>query len=97
MPKTMKIFHVTTEKKAKLYRQTGYIKKPIRGFSTLLGACVWAMRVGRRVIYECDVTHTYPLPDHHNPYGIPLWTDENISVEKIKCLVSPKKAKGIQK
>ena len=39
----MKLYHATTQKKAKLYRETGHICKPVRGFTTLQGAMAWAM------------------------------------------------------
>ena len=50
----MKLYHATTQKKAKLYRQTGHIIAPVRGFTTLQGAMAWAMKVGRTVIYEVE-------------------------------------------
>jgi hypothetical protein len=31
----MKLYHATTQKKAKLYRQSGAIHSPVRGFTTL--------------------------------------------------------------
>ena len=38
----MKLYHATTEKKAKLYRHTGAILAPVRGFTTLQAAMAWA-------------------------------------------------------
>lgn len=32
----MKLYHVTTQKKAKQYRQSGAIHAPVRGFTTML-------------------------------------------------------------
>jgi len=85
-----KLYHCTSEKKAKLYNNTGYIKKPVRGFDTLLGACYWAIKVGRKVIYEIDCEEANKLPDHHNKFGDAYFIDGNVSIEKIKCVVSPK-------
>jgi len=34
----MKLYHVTTQKKAKKYRENKVIKAPVRGFTTLQGA-----------------------------------------------------------
>lgn len=48
------LFHATTPKKAKKYRETGYIKKPVRGFTTLQAAMAWSMKTGRTVIYEIN-------------------------------------------
>lgn len=77
----MKLYHVTTPKKARLYRQTGYIAKPVRGFTTLQAAMAWAMKVNRTVIYE--VTHIMPdvfykLPDHHNKFWEARWIDADV-------------------
>ncbi len=86
----MKLFHATTEKKAKQYRVSGEIHNPVRGFNTLMGAMYWAMKVGRKVIYEIDVDSALMLPDHHNKYGSAYWHNKNVPVSKIKCVVSPK-------
>lgn len=32
------LYHATTQKKAKQYRQTGQIKSPVRGFTTIEAA-----------------------------------------------------------
>ena len=82
----VKIYHVTTPKKAKLYRQSGQINKPVRGFNTLMGAMAWAIKVGRSVIYEFDSNVCHKLPDHHNKFGEAWWADEDISVERIQCV-----------
>jgi hypothetical protein len=74
----MKLYHATTEKKAKLYRHTGYIKSPVRGFTTLMGAMAWSMKVGRVVILEFEATNPYKLPDHHNKYGEAWWNDGDV-------------------
>jgi len=84
----MKLYHATTEKKAKNYRVTGYIKKPVRGFTTLQAAMAWAMKVGRTVIYEINETPAYKLPDHHNIFGEAWWIDKDVSVDNIKCVFS---------
>lgn len=82
----MKLYHATTEKRAKQYRQTGYIKKPVRGFTTIAGAMAWAMKVKRTVIYEFEATAAHKLPDHHNEFGDAWWNDGN--VKEFKCVFS---------
>lgn len=87
----MKLYHCTTEKKAKLYKQTGHICSPVRGFTTLQGAMAWCMKVGRKVIYEVEADKLYKLPDHHNAYGEAWWNDGDIPYDKIKCAFSADK------
>ena len=82
----MKLYHATSQKKAKLYRQTGYIKAPVRGFTTLQGAMAWAMKVGRTVVMEFEAEHPHKLPDHHNQYGEAWWNDGNVA--QYKCVFS---------
>ena len=85
------MFHVTTSRKAKLYRQSGFILGPVRGFDTLQAAMLWAMRVGRKGIYrvECSPTRPSPqmLPDHHNQFGTAWWCG-TVPVDDIECVVS---------
>jgi len=73
----MKLYHATTPKKAKKYRESGFIRKPVRGFTTILGAMAWAVKVSRTVIYEIEPEKVYKLPDHHNIFGEAWWADEN--------------------
>lgn len=82
----MILYHATTPKKARLYRQTGYIKKPVRGFTTLMAALAWATKVGRTVIYEVEAENPHKLPDHHNEYGEAWWNDGNC--KNFKCVFS---------
>lgn len=82
----MTLYHVTTEKKAKHYRETGCICKPVRGFNTLMGAMAWAIKVGRQVIYEVEGEPAYKLPDHHNKFGEAFWIDQDIPIKNIKCV-----------
>ena len=82
----MQLYHVTTPKKAKYYRDTGYIQKPVRGFTTLMAAMAWAIKTGRTVIYSVTGETAFKLPDHHNKFGEAWWLDENVPVEKIKCV-----------
>lgn len=76
----MTLYHATTPKKAKLYRETGYIRKPVRGFSTREGAMAWALKVGRSVIYEIqgETDNCHKLPDHHNKLGTAHWFDQDV-------------------
>ena len=87
----MKLYHVTTEKKAKRYHESGCVQKPVRGFTTLQGAMAWAMKTGRKVIYQVDGYPAYKLPDHHNAYGEAWWIDEDVPIEQIKCVFSADK------
>jgi hypothetical protein len=89
----MTLFHVTTEKKAKGYRATGYIQSPVRGFKTMKAAMAWAIKVGRKVIYkiDCDRNGIYKLPDHHNRFGEAWWIDSDVPVDMISCVFSADK------
>lgn len=84
------IYHVTTPKKAKAYRETGHINKPVRGFTTLQAAMYWAMKVQRQVVYKIEVPKEicHKLPDHHNEYGEAWWIDQD--VKDFTCVISPK-------
>lgn len=82
----MKLYHATIEKKAKLYRHTGAILAPVRGFTTLQGAMAWAMKVGRVVILEFEADNPHKLPDHHNAFGEAWWNDGD--VKEWKCVFS---------
>ena len=82
----MKLYHATTHKKAKNYRANGFIKSPVRGFTTLQGAMAWAMKVGRNVIYEIECEKPYKLPDHHNQFGEAWWNDGDVI--DFKCVFS---------
>jgi hypothetical protein len=86
----MYLYHATTPRKAKKYRQTGHICRPVRGFDTIEGAMAWAMKVGRQVVYQVKVKEAHKLPDHHNKFGTAYWADENI--REFKCVMSPGKA-----
>ena len=80
------LYHATTPKKARLYRQTGAILAPVRGFTTLQAAMAWAMKVGRSFIYEIKASFAYKLPDHHNKYGEAWWNDGDVT--NFKCIFS---------
>lgn len=86
----MILYHVTTNKKAKHYRDSGSIIKPVRGFRTFLAAMAWAVKTGRTVVYElnCPDESCYKLPDHHNKFGEAWWCDSDIPVENMKCVFS---------
>jgi len=82
------LFHVTTGKKVKAYRQAGRINAPVRGFDTLQGAMAWAMKVGRKVIVRVEcATPAQMLPDHHNKWGKAWWTGD-VPVDRMKCAYS---------
>ncbi len=75
----MKLYHATTQKKAKQYRQSGAIHAPVRGFTTMQAAMAWAMKVGRVVILEFEADKPHKLPDHHNAFGEAWWNDGNVT------------------
>lgn len=74
----MKLFHVATARKVRRYRETGYIKAPVRGFTTLMAAMAWAIKVNRQVILEFEADKPHKLPDHHNRFGEAWWNDGDI-------------------
>lgn len=84
--KSKTLYHATTSKKAKQYRQTGFIKSPVRGFNDEKAAMAWAMKVGRTVIISFEDYDVHKLPDHHNKFGLAFWNDGNI--EEWKCTFS---------
>ena len=89
----MILYHSTTNKKAKLYSQTGYIRKPVRGFDNLQAAMAWSLKIdgSRKVFYRIDTDeitgsdNVHKLPDHHNQFGSAWWIDDNVPYEKISC------------
>lgn len=85
--KPVTLYHVTTPRKARLYRQSGCIIGPVRGFDSLLASTVWAMRTGRTVIYEVQCEHPQMLPDHHNEFGHAWWC-ETVPLDRVRCVVS---------
>lgn len=74
----MILYHATTPKKAKLYRHSGRIIAPVRGFTTPAGAMAWAMKTGRTVIMSIECPNPHKLPDHHNPFGEAWWNDGDV-------------------
>ena len=74
----MILWHATTQKKAKQYRQTGRIISPVRGFTTEKTAMAWAMKVGRDVIIEFEAYSPHKLPDHHNMFGEAWYNDGDV-------------------
>ena len=87
----MTLYHCTTPKKAKLYKETGHINSPVRGFSTLQAAMAWCIKTHRTVIYKLEADKPYKLPDHHNAFGEAWWNDGDIPYEKIDCIFSAEK------
>jgi len=75
----MILYHATTPKKARKYRESGHIKAPVRGFTTPEAAMAWAMKVGRTVIYKIAADRPHKLPDHHNRFGEAWWNDGNVT------------------
>ena len=82
----MKLYHVTTPRKAKKYKETGCILAPVRGFNNLTAAMAWAIKANRTVILEFDADKPYKLPDHHNKWGEAWWNDGD--VREYKCVYS---------
>lgn len=85
-PRTL--YHVTTGRNVKKYRESGKIKGPVRESDTLQGAMAWAMKVGREVIMLVHpVTEVHLLPDHHNRWGHAYWTGD-APVQNMICAYS---------
>lgn len=83
----MKLYHITTDRKARLYKESGRIIKPVRGFTTIQAAMAWGLKVqGRTVILEFLADKPHKLPDHHNSYGEAWWNDNDIT--EYKCVFS---------
>ena len=81
-----RFWHVTTERKAKKYRQSCKINAPVRGWTSLEAAMAWAMKTGRKVIYEVTpAAQIFPMPDHSNKYGRGVFVDADVSVKNIQC------------
>lgn len=92
----MKLYHATTQRKAKKYKETGAIKKPVRGFTTLQAAMLWSLSIeGKRTVFleiNCNDEITddkiHKLPDHHNQFGEAWWIDEDVKCGNYKCVLS---------
>ena len=84
MSRPSTLYHVTTEKKAGLYRTSGRIIAPVRGFDSEVAALAWAVKTGRRVVLaiQVDAEEVHLLPDHHNRYGSAWWTPSDVTVWK---------------
>ena len=78
----MEIFHCTTPKRLKRYKDTGCILSPVRGWKYLKSAENWCKKTGRTIIIKFDAEKYYPLPDH-KPLGHAFWCDEYIRNYKI--------------
>ncbi len=86
----MELFHATTPAKARRYRETGRIIKPVRGFTTEKAAMAWAMKVGRKVIISFHSVGAHKLPDHHNKFGDAYWQDSDVT--EWKCIFNAENA-----
>ena len=85
----MLLYHVTTPKKTRRYRQSGRIHKPVRGFTTMQAALAWGCKTGRKIIIAFEATKPYKLPDHHNRFGEAWWNDEDVT--EWKCVFNADK------
>ena len=94
--KPTKLYHATTPKKAKLYRETGKILKPVRGFTTLEAAMCWSLGCEnkRQIFLEINCNESIPkyyfhkLPDHHNKFGEAWWIDKDVETDNYKCVLN---------
>lgn len=82
----MILYHATTPKKIKKYHESGFIKSPVRGFTTIKAAMAWAMKTQRSIILSIDAYDPNKLPDHHNEFGDAWWNDGDIKIWK--CVYS---------
>ena len=83
MTKPEFLYHVTTPRKAKRYRESGCIKSPVRGFDTVSAALAWGMKTGRTVLLKIPTENheredVHKLPDHHNKYGEAWWIEGDV-------------------
>lgn len=85
----MILYHATTPKKARRYRESGRIIAPVRGFTTVEAALAWCCKVGRSVVLEFSATAPHKLPDHHNRFGEAWWNDGD--VREWRCVFSAEK------
>jgi len=49
----------------------------------------WAIKVGRKVIYQIECPNAYKLPDHHNRFGQAWWNDGDVT--EFHCVFSADK------
>jgi hypothetical protein len=75
----MILFHATTPRKAKKYRESGRIIPPVRGFDSGMAAMAWALDKHRTVILMFEADKVHKLPDHHNKFGNAWWADEDVT------------------
>ena len=75
------LYHATTHHKARRYRETGRILKPVRGFTTCEAAKAWCCKVGRKVILACRVVpeSCHKLTGPHNRWGEAWWFDGDVT------------------
>lgn len=74
----MTLYHVTSGSKLNAYRQAGMIRKPVRGYSTLLAAMAWAMSVERQIIIKVEGS-AKKMPDHGNKWGDAFWIGSDVT------------------
>jgi hypothetical protein len=60
----VKLYHATSGKWARRYRQIASILSPVRGFTMEQAAMAWVMKVWRSVILEFEAPNAHKLPDH---------------------------------
>lgn len=75
------LYHMTTPRKAQRYRETGYIRNPVRGFDRMDAAMAWALGGGRTVLMRVvapDDALVHRLPDHHNVFGEAYCIDADV-------------------
>lgn len=84
------LYHVTTERKAKMYRDTWHIYSPVRWFDTLQWAMARSIKIWRKVIYKVKCGgNVYKLPDHHNMYWTAYWNEGDVT--DFECVFSADK------
>lgn len=81
--KSKTLYHITTERKAKLYRQTGRIIAPVRGFTTMMGAMAWGLKIGSikfHISSSLEYGHTISAQNIYT--GIPVYNKRFKSIDE---------------
>lgn len=77
----MMVWHVTTLKKLNKYRETGYIKPPVRGWTNIQSAERFAKQTGRGVIIRLRFDKDVHILEGHK--GEAVYTLSPVELENL--------------
>ncbi len=77
----MLVWHVTTMKKLSKYKETGYIKPPVRGWVNIEAAERFSKQTGRRIIIRLKFDKDVQKLEGHN--GEAVYTLSPVRLENI--------------